>query len=393
VERLRTRRQTRASILAALLAPGGMFRPRLAEACELTEASISRICAELREEGLIEEIRGPAPYPGGPSHRVILHRGLRIAGLEVAQEHLTIGVGRPDGTLLFHERLALPMGASARRVRAVLGRGVGRLAGWCAEAGAVPCEIGVSIPGFRGLDGPRNPILPLDAAWLERALGVAFGDVPVATANSIVARAALHLQGAESAPGGPRRLFVHLGHGVGGAWLEPIGADAPIRAIEIGHVVLDRNGPACRCGHLGCLEASASTTALAALCGIEEPALLAAGGDWPSHVAMTPAREQAIGAVLEGVGLVIGNALNLLPAAEVVLSGWPAPLPPALRAAVARGMDRSLFGGLRRSQPALRFLSAAPHAGPAAAIAFALHSLLRRGGLPAAAVAPRRLAG
>jgi DNA-binding transcriptional regulator LsrR (DeoR family) len=57
----RTRRQTRAAILSRLLASDGLYRPHLAADCRLTEGSISRILAELRAEGLVEETRRPTP--------------------------------------------------------------------------------------------------------------------------------------------------------------------------------------------------------------------------------------------------------------------------------------------------------------------------------------------
>lgn len=393
MEQLRTRRQTRASVLGALLASGGLFRPRLAEACRLTEASISRIVAELKQEALVEEIRRPAPYPGGPAQMVTLRKDLRLAGIEIAQDHLNIAIAPPRGPAEYAERLPLPASAPAARVQAVLGQGVAGLAAWCARQGVAPRQIGVAIPGFRGMAGPRNPILALDPAWLEGRLAAAFPEVPVETASSIVARAALHLQAEREAADAAPRLFVHLGHGVGGAWLEPQRAGDPIRPIEIGHVVLDPSGPLCRCGHQGCLEASASTTALARLFAVEEAALIAAGPDWPGCVRLTPARARALRRVLREVGLVIGNALNLLPGAQVVLSGWPASLPPPLRDAVTEGLDAALFGGVSPGTPPLIFVPPVLGGGAAAAIAFATHALLRRGGLPPLAGVAARLAG
>jgi predicted ArsR family transcriptional regulator len=52
-EQPRSRRQTRAAILGHLLQSGGMFRPPLAKAVRLSEASLSRILFDLKAEGLI----------------------------------------------------------------------------------------------------------------------------------------------------------------------------------------------------------------------------------------------------------------------------------------------------------------------------------------------------
>src|SRR5664279_1580271 len=62
LEQPRSRRQTRAAILGHLLQSGGAFRPPLAKAARLSEPSLSRILFDLKAEGLIEEVRRPAPY-------------------------------------------------------------------------------------------------------------------------------------------------------------------------------------------------------------------------------------------------------------------------------------------------------------------------------------------
>jgi predicted NBD/HSP70 family sugar kinase len=385
-ELLRTRRQTRATILARLLATGGCFRQRLAAECRLTEASISRIVAELREEGVVEELRRPAPHPGGPTQLVALRQDLRVAGIEIAHGRLAVGLGRLAGAVDMAERLDLPAAPEAAGVQAVLERGLAALAGYCAMQRLAPRRIAVAIPGFRGLDGPPNPILPLDPAWLAARLRAAFPEVPVALANATTAHAALHLPGDAAAAGQSRQLFVYLGHGVGGAWAEPGVAAGPIRPVEIGHVVVDRAGPACRCGHRGCLEAIASTAAIARLCGRPESRLIAGFAEGAGIGRLTSAQQAALRQVLLQIGLVIGNALNLLPASLVALCGWPAALPETLRGAVAEGLDASLFGGSLAGGPggspvALRFLLPAFGAAPRAALALAAHSLVRDGAL------------
>ncbi|MHC2521869.1 putative ArsR family transcriptional regulator [Bradyrhizobium diazoefficiens] len=60
-EQPRSRRQTRAAILTHLLQSGGSFRPPLAKAVRLSEASLSRILFDLKAEGLIEEVRRALP--------------------------------------------------------------------------------------------------------------------------------------------------------------------------------------------------------------------------------------------------------------------------------------------------------------------------------------------
>ncbi|MBU8540591.1 ROK family protein [Falsiroseomonas tokyonensis] len=373
----RTRRQTRASILSRLLATTeGLHRPRLAAACRLTEGSISRILAELRAEGLVQEPRRPTPYPGGPSSIVTLNPALRVAALEFANDRLGFGIANLLGEVDTATRLPLPAGASAAQVAAAVAEAVDSLAGWCAGHGLAPRQLAVSIPGYR--PGGSNPILAVDAAALRTRLLQAFPGVPLALCNTATAQAAIHLQGPGSAIT-DRHLFLYLGHGVGAAWVDPVEAGQPIRAVELGHAVVDPEGPACRCGHRGCLEAHASTAALASIAEVEEAALVAAGPGWPALTRMTARRQQALRRVLRQTGIALGNALNAAGPARLAVCGWPAALPPDLRTALEQGVDASLFGGFADR---VAFLQPAMGQEPAAALAHAVHVLLRMGGLP-----------
>ena len=56
-EQPRSRRQTRAAILGHLLQSGGMFRPPLAKAVRLSEASLSRILPNLERDGIVKSIK------------------------------------------------------------------------------------------------------------------------------------------------------------------------------------------------------------------------------------------------------------------------------------------------------------------------------------------------
>src|SRR5438876_7372062 len=115
-EQPRSRRQTRAAILGHLLQSGGVFRPPLAKAVRLSEASLSRILFDLKAEGLIEEVRRPAPYAGGPTGLVSLDGAVRLAALELTSRHLSLGVGGLSGELFYTERLQLPKSASFETV-------------------------------------------------------------------------------------------------------------------------------------------------------------------------------------------------------------------------------------------------------------------------------------
>jgi predicted ArsR family transcriptional regulator len=92
-EQPRSRRQTRAAILGQLRQADGTFRPPLARAARLSEASLSRILFDLKAEGLIEKVRLPAPYVGRPAGLVSLESSVALAAIELISQGLSVDVG------------------------------------------------------------------------------------------------------------------------------------------------------------------------------------------------------------------------------------------------------------------------------------------------------------
>jgi len=121
-------------------------------------------------------------------------------------------------------------------------------------------------------------------------------------------------------------LYVTVSTGVGGGWIL---AGRPYRgaagmAGEIGHTVVDPNGPLCLCGKRGCVERLASgpymaqdVAAARGLSAEEVTGKLVA--EWAAM------GEETAVAILErgawGLGVGLGNAANLLNPARIVLGG------------------------------------------------------------------------
>lgn len=121
-------------------------------------------------------------------------------------------------------------------------------------------------------------------------------------------------------------LYVTVSTGVGGGWI--LGG-RPYRGVdgmagEIGHTVVDPNGPLCLCGKRGCVERLASgpymAQDVAAQMGL--PAEQVTGqlvAEWAKEGRETAVAILERGARALGVGL--GNAANLLNPSRVVLGG------------------------------------------------------------------------
>src|SRR3954467_8341276 len=148
-EQPRSRRQTRAAILGHLLQSGGVFRPPLARAVRLSEASLSRILFDLKAEGLIEEVRRPAPYVGGPTGLVSLDRSVALAAIELTGQRLSVGVGGLSGELYFCERLPLPKTPTIESVSRVFRDALQLLQDWTRRRRVRLAQIGVSVRGLR----------------------------------------------------------------------------------------------------------------------------------------------------------------------------------------------------------------------------------------------------
>ena len=132
------------------------------------------------------------------------------------------------------------------------------------EVGSVP--IGVGLPGMVDRSGSLIYAPNLQSATgspMEALLGDRFGDAVFILANDAdCAAVAEHRAG--SGRGHDDLIMITLGTGIGGGIIQ---SGSLLRggrgfAGEIGHMVVDIDGPACPCGARGCWERYASGTAV-----------------------------------------------------------------------------------------------------------------------------------
>jgi predicted NBD/HSP70 family sugar kinase len=243
---------------------------------------------------------------------------MRALGLDLGGSKLLACVVDGDGTVL--GRAIRPTGRAtgpeeARRLVMEAAAELRQTTGPFDAAGlGFPGEVDFCAGVARAsimLDGWRD--VPL-ADQLARAL-----EVRCVVDNDVNAAAVAELKCREAEPPGSM-LFVAVGTGIGGAividnrlWRGHTGI-----AGEIGNMTIDRNGPLCWCGRRGCLNTSASGTAMERLLGSAE--------------SLT---EQVLHEAATALGIGLANALNLLNPALVVLGGGVARLGPRWLEAVA----------------------------------------------------------
>lgn len=133
------------------------------------------------------------------------------------------------------------------------------------NAGAEAVAVGIAVPGLVDLQagvGVRSMIL----GWQDVQFSSLLGErtkLPIGFGHD-VATGALAEQHAGAAVGVRDWLFLTLGTGLGSTFVL---AGTPYRGTggtggELAHVVVQSDGPPCRCGKRGCLEMVASASAI-----------------------------------------------------------------------------------------------------------------------------------
>lgn len=267
-----------ATVLRTVLDHGPVARSGIAGVSGLSPAAVSRQTTGLLRSGLLRELPGPAGGVGRPRIPLDLHTGAVggpvAAGLHIGVPQSTFSLVDLRGRLLarrsFPHRAPRSPGLG-REIADRLGRFLRE-----SDTGRPLLGVGAALGGWvrpGGPDGPGGPGAgvvvrhealgwrdrPL-AAELSRALGL-----PVSVDNH--ARAVAH---AEILFGRPeaRRSLVHLfiGNVVDAAFgIEGTVHQGPGAAAgDVAHLPVPGSDAPCACGRTGCLQATASDTALGA---------------------------------------------------------------------------------------------------------------------------------
>lgn len=250
-----------------------------------------------------------------------------------------------DGAGEIRERLTLPTGGADGQA-AVIERMLAGIAELRQRAGDVPVTaVGIGVPGMVDMaTGVTGDLPNLPGRWTGVPVGpdvAAATGLPVALINDGKAFAvAEHRLGA--AAGAETALLAAVGTGIGGAVIAQgevlfgVGGAAG----EIGHLVLQPEGPRCTCGNLGCVETLANGPAIVAeavrriVQGFATSLTAASGGDLNAVTAELVAREAEAGdpvarEVIDRagawLGMALAGAIALLAPEVVVIGGGVAP--------------------------------------------------------------------
>lgn len=232
-------------------------------------------------------------------------------------------------------------------------------------AGSSTNDLGVGVPGLVDHDGTLRfaPNLPgVIGVPVRAGLEARLPGVRVRVGNDATCAAwAEHVQGAGR--GCDDMLMVTLGTGIGGGLIAGgrLIEGANGFAGEIGHMVIDPQGPRCLCGRRGCWERLASGSGLGRLgreageAGLASRIVSLAGGDPESvrgeHVTVAAAEgDQEARAVMASfawwVALGLANLANIFDPKCIVLGGGMVEVGPGHINSVLLDPVRTAFAGL-----------------------------------------------
>ncbi|MFC7404122.1 ROK family transcriptional regulator [Georgenia alba] len=260
--RQRSAADTAGAVVDLVRSSGAISRTELAEKSGLTEASISRIVKRLLERNLLVEV-GQASSTGGKPRTLLQLRG--DGRLEVG---VAVDVDQVDYVLinLVGERLASRSGRGLGKERppdAVRSMGE-EIAGMLADAGVSRTEvagIGLALPGRHDPIRRRLRSQRLTSDWEKFAVEPELAEVtglPVTLEHDYVSAVVGEFWvGRVPATSNMACLYMATGFGLGMLLGGQVYRGSSHNAGEIGHLVLDVDGPDCWCGSQGCLEAVA----------------------------------------------------------------------------------------------------------------------------------------
>ncbi len=248
--------------------PGGISRVRLAQRMDLTRAAITAIVDDLLKSGVIKEASSRSVNTGRPPVTLVVNpeHGY-VAGIDMGATHLTVIIANCAAHVIEEEEIPFRI---ADGPSFCIDQADTLLQKLLQHAGLQLnnlLAIGLGVPGpIVAKEGMvlAPPIMPgWDRFPIRTTLEQRWG-CPISLNND----AELGAVG-EWAYGAGRSvddvIYVKVGTGVGAGMLlnGHIYRGASGSAGEIGHITIDENGPQCKCGNRGCLEAFAGGDAIA----------------------------------------------------------------------------------------------------------------------------------
>ncbi|MCQ1946806.1 ROK family transcriptional regulator [Arthrobacter sp. zg-Y1116] len=238
--------------------PDGLSRVELADISGLSAQTLSNIARRLLDEGLILESGKIQLGPGKPRTLLTLNPSARFAiGVHLDPAVITTVILDLSGRVVSHSARRTPQPMDADAVIGVMVEAVSDLLTETGVDARRVLGVGVASPGpidsDHGIVVDPPHLLGWERVPLRKALSTATG-FPVVLEKDVAATAVAEIWGSHSES--PENfIFVYLGTGIG---MGLVSGGAVLRgtsqnAGEVGHIVVDPDGPVCFCGLRGCV--------------------------------------------------------------------------------------------------------------------------------------------
>jgi predicted NBD/HSP70 family sugar kinase len=310
------RRLNRRRVINALRQHGMISRAEIARRTGLSRSTVSSLVSELQSDGLVmeREETGAAHGEHGGRPPILLSFDASAGaalGIDFGHSHLRVAVSDLSSAILAERAAPLDTDHAAQEGLDVAVDLIGEV---LAEAGIERSRL---IGAGLGLPGPVDQSSGVigSSAILPGWVGVAAGDemrrrldIPVIVDNDANLGALAELTYG-AGRGATDLVYLKVASGIGaglilgGRLYRGWGG----MAGELGHILVDPEGPVCRCGNRGCLETAASTGALLEM-------LRRSHGDLTVPEMLRLAHEGDLGCrrVIADAGRVVGSAAAVL---------------------------------------------------------------------------------
>ncbi|MGE6226140.1 ROK family protein [Paenibacillus chitinolyticus] len=252
------KRQNRLTVFEIIKHQQPISRASIAKQTGMSPTTVSRIVAELAEEGYLLESEQVSAGLGRKSTLLeMVDAAVLSVGVELDRHQVNIGIVDLQGNVVAMSQYPRSVEESPEVTLERVGTEIGQLT----KSNEIDCEriigVGVGLPGI--IDNDTGEVMfSVQLGWRNVRLAERLKEITgydVAVDNELKAKAlAEHMKGA--AIGSQRTVLLGFGNGVGSAFIMDgeIYRGRTNSAGEIGHTTIDPNGMLCDCGKAGCLQ-------------------------------------------------------------------------------------------------------------------------------------------
>ena len=318
----------------------------------LNRSTVGVLVSELAEAGLVNEVAGSPGQVGRPSLMVQpTPESAVVTAVDLRVDRTVVAVVGLGGEELWrreqaHRRANFTPASAVRNLVSLMRQALRH-----APSDAVWVGIGIAVPGIvEDREGGVVRLAP-NLGWanvplaemVRDAVAAEFGAAPPVHVGNDADLGAVseHVRGV----GAHDRNLIYLSGEVGIGGGVVIDGRALVGAGgfggEVGHMVVDPSGPACRCGASGCWETFIGRDAIVAAAGMstdehEVADVVAAASHGNAQAA------EAIHAAGEWLGIGLANLVNMFNPEVIVLGGHLRLLLPLVGGTVDRRIGRAL---------------------------------------------------